>query len=157
MHLAELNIAVPRYPLDDPRMADFMDNLERINGLGAQMPGFVWIHKDDTGHAMYQPTPFSFEKGPDAAANLTVWETPEALEHFVWNTVHKRFYNRKHEWFATMRSHHFVMWWIEEGHRPTLHEAKARLDHLDAHGDSDHAFGWSHLPHVKLWQEQRCG
>ena len=152
MHLAELNIAVPRYPLDDSRMADFMDNLTRINELGASMPGFVWIHKDESGHSMYHETPW-----PDAAANLTVWETPEDLEHFVWNTVHKRFYNRKHEWFAAMRAHHFVMWWVEDGHRPTLHEAKARLDHLDAHGDSDHAFGWGHLPHVKVWQKQRCG
>ena len=152
MQLAQLNIAVPRYPLDDPRIADFMDNLTRINALGAQMPGFVWIHKDDTGHAMYQETPW-----PDAAANLTVWESPEALEHFVWNTVHKRFYARKREWFEPMATNHFVMWWVPDGHRPTLREAKARLDHLDLHGNSDHAFGWGHLPHVKLWQERRCG
>ena len=49
------------------------------------------------------------------------------------------------------------MWWVEEGHRPTLHEAKERLDHLTAHGHSDHAFGWEHLPHVKAWREKRCG
>jgi hypothetical protein len=152
MHLAELNIAVPKYPLDDPRMADFMNNLQRINELGASMPGFVWIHKDDTGHAMHMPTPW-----PDAAANLTVWEGAEQLEHFVWNTVHKRFYNRKHEWFNAMKSHHFVMWWVEEGHRPTLQEAKERLDYYDKNGNSDHAFGWGHLPHVKLWQQARCG
>jgi hypothetical protein len=152
MHLAELNIAVPKYPLDDPRIADFMNNLERINALGASMPGFVWIHKDDSGHAMHMPTPW-----PHAAANLTVWESAEQLEHFVWNTVHKRFYNRKHEWFGAMQTHHFVMWWIEEGHRPTLQEAKERLDYYDKNGNSDHAFGWGHLPHVKLWQQAKCG
>ena len=152
MHLAELNIAVPKYPLDDTRMAGFMDNLNRINDLGASMPGFVWIHADETGHAMYPETPW-----PDAAANLTVWADAESLEHFVWNTVHKQFYNRKHEWFAAMESHHFVMWWVEEGHRPTLVEAKERLDHLNEHGNTDHAFKWDHLPHVKLWQTKRCG
>lgn len=153
MHLAQLNIARPKYANDDPRFAGFMDNLERINGLGATMPGFVWIHKDGSGHAMDIPTPFE-ENG---AANLTVWETPEALEHFVWNTVHKKFYNRKAEWFKEMDTNHFVMWWVKEGHKPTLLEAKERLDHLNKHGDSDHAFGWSHLPHIKLWQEKRCG
>ena len=152
MHLAELNIAEPKYPLDDPRMADFMDNLERINGLAATMPGYVWMHKDDSGHAMHMPTPW-----PDSAANLTVWESAEDLEHFVWNTVHKRFYNRKAEWFEAMKSHHFVMWNIEEGHRPTLQEAKERLDYLNEHGNSDHAFTWAHLPHVKLWQQAQCG
>ena len=151
MHLAQLNVARPRYGNDDPRFAGFIDNLDRINSLGASMPGFVWIRSDDTGHAMDMPTPW-----PDMAANLTVWESPEALEHFVWNTVHKRFYDRKNEWFEALGEHHFVMWWVEEGHRPTLEEAKERLDHLNAHGDSDFAFGWSHLPHVKLWQKKRC-
>jgi len=152
MHLAQLNIAKPKYANDDPRFAGFMDNLERINALGATMPGFVWINKDETGHAMDIPTPW-----PDAAANLTVWESAETLEHFVWNTVHKQFYNRKHEWFKPMGEHHFVMWWVEEGHRPDLLEAKERLDSLNMYGNTDHAFEWSHLPHVKLWQKQRCG
>ncbi len=56
-----------------------------------------------------------------------------------------------------MKSHHFVMWIIEEGHRPTLQEAKERLDYLNEHGNSDHAFDWAHLPHVKMWQRARCG
>ena len=109
MHLAELNIASSKYANDDPRFAGFMDNLERINGLGASMPGFVWMHKDDSGHAMDIPTPW-----PDRVANLTVWETPEQLEHFVWNTVHKQFYNRKADWFDALSSNHFVMWWVDE-------------------------------------------
>lgn len=151
MQLAELNIAVPKYALDHPAMADFMGNLNRINALAARSQGFVWMHKDDSGHAMHQPTPW-----PNAAANMSVWESAADLEQFVWNTVHKRFYNRKHEWFAAMESHHFVMWWVEDGHQPTLAEAKERLDYLNRHGNTDHAFTWAHLPGVKLWQSQRC-
>lgn len=153
MHLAEINIAVPKVELDDPRIADFMDNLDRINGLAQKMPGFVWMMKDESGNATEIETPWP----GNLIANMSVWETPEHLEQFVWNTVHKRFYNRKGEWFEAMKSHHFAMWWVEEGHEPTLWEAKERLDHLEKHGDSDTAFGWSHLPHVKLWQQQRCG
>ena len=55
---------------------------------------------------------------------------PESLEHYVWNTVHKQFYAKRAEWFQLMTAHHFVMWWIEEGHLPTPEEAKERLDHL---------------------------
>lgn len=87
---------------------------------------------------------------------MSVWETAEQVEHFVWNTVHKSLYSRKAEWFDAMSSHHFVMWWTEPSHRPTLDEVKERLDYLDRHGNTDHAFNWAHLPGVKLWQTQRC-
>ena len=30
------------------------------------------------------------------------------------------------------------------------------LDHLRAHGDSDHAFGWAHLPQARLWRTRAC-
>ena len=141
MPLAELNIAVPKYPLDDPRIADFMSNIERVNGLATQMPGFLWrFPEEDEGHPDYQPPPW-----PAHIFTLSVWERSEDLEHFVWNTIHKAFHKRKAEWFDAMSTHHFVMWHVEDGHHPTLAEAKERLDHLDAHGDTDHAFGWSYL------------
>ena len=33
---------------------------------------------------------------------MSVWESVEALERFVWATVHKQFYNRKGEWFEKL-------------------------------------------------------
>ncbi|MGB0440601.1 MAG: DUF3291 domain-containing protein, partial [Paracoccaceae bacterium] len=42
-HIAELNIARLLADQDDPRVAEFMDNIDRINGLGKRMPGFAWI------------------------------------------------------------------------------------------------------------------
>ena len=32
MHLAQVNIAALKYPLDDPRVADFARNLDLVNG-----------------------------------------------------------------------------------------------------------------------------
>ena len=153
MHLAELNIGYFRFPAEDPRMAGFMDNLERVNAIAERSDGFIWRLMDDSGNATgIRPFPDA-----DIALNLSVWRDAESLEHYVWNTVHKQFYAKRAEWFQLMSAHHFVMWWIEEGHLPTPQEAKERLDHLRENGDSDFAFGWSHLPHVKLWQQARCG
>ena len=42
-HLAELNIGRLLTPTDDPRVAQFMANLDRVNGLGKRMPGFLWM------------------------------------------------------------------------------------------------------------------
>jgi len=152
MPLAELNIAAPKFPLDDPRIADFANNMMRVSSLAEIMPGFRWRFLDQPkGHSDYQPSPW-----PNTIATMSVWDSAEDLHHFVWNTVHKTFYNRKAEWFDAMEAHHFVMWHVEDGHHPTLAEAKARLDHLNENGDSDFAFGWSHLPPNKRLRAQQC-
>ncbi|HHY49973.1 MAG TPA: DUF3291 domain-containing protein [Alphaproteobacteria bacterium] len=155
MHVAELNIGRLRYPIDDPRMADFVDNLGRVNAAAERMPGFVWrLVGDGSNDGALDLRPFP---DPMMAVNMSVWERVEDLERYVWQTLHKRFYNRRHEWFETLGSHYFVMWFIDAGHIPTLDEAKERLAHLEAHGNTDYAFGWGHLEHIKLWQSQRCG
>ena len=152
-HIAQLNMGRFRYPTDDPRMSQFMLNLDRINALAERSDGFVWRLKDGSNNA----TAIRPANDPTMAVNLSVWESVEALERFVWATVHKQFYNRKAEWFAKLETPHFVMWPVPAGHIPDLSEATARLDHLAEHGDSDTAFGWSHLPHIKLWMSRKCG
>src|SRR6185437_7324796 len=95
IHIAQLNIGRFRYSTGDPRMADFMMNLDRINALAERTDGFVWRLKDDSNNATaIRPT-----SDPTMAVNLSVWESVEALERFVWATVHKQFYNRKGDWF----------------------------------------------------------
>ena len=152
-HLAQLNVGRFLHPTDDPRMAGFMDNLDRINALAERSEGFVWRLKDDTGNATaIRPFPDA-----DMAVNFSVWESVEALEKFVWNTVHARVYNGKGAWFQKMATPHFVMWFVPTGHIPSLEEAKARLERLTRDGDSDDAFGWAHLPRIKLWMSKKCG
>ncbi len=152
-HIAQLNIGRPLHALDDPRMAGFMQNLDRVNAIAERSPGFVWRLKDESNNATAL-RPFD---DPNMLVNMSVWETIEALERFVWATVHKQFYARKGAWFEKLAEPHFVMWPILAGHIPDLGEAKARLEHLRTHRDSDFAFGWAHLPHIKLWMSQKCG
>ncbi|MFZ0602087.1 MAG: DUF3291 domain-containing protein [Roseiarcus sp.] len=152
-HIAQLNIGRFRYPPYDPRMAGFMTNLDRVNALAERSEGFVWRLKDES----YNATAIRPATDPTMAVNLSVWEGAEALERFVWATVHKQFYNRKGDWFEKLGTPHFVMWPIPAGHIPDLEEAMGRLEHLRANGDSDFAFGWSHLAHIKLWLSRKCG
>jgi hypothetical protein len=151
-HLAQLNIGRIRYETDDPRMADFMNNLERVNGIAERSPGFVWRYKDDSGNAT-STRPFT---DPRMLVNMSVWESVEALEKFAWQTVHTRFYARKHEWFEKLEGAYFVLWHVPVGHRPSVQEAIARLDHLKAHGPSEYAFGWQDVASAKLWKSARC-
>ena len=153
MHLAQLNVGRIRYPTDDPRMAGFMDNLDRINALAEKSPGFVWRMTGEGNNNMDVTRPD--DSGMNY--NLSVWRSVEDLEHFVWKTVHVRFYNRKLEWFSQISEPHFVMWPIEEGMEPSLDEALVRLETLRREGSSDQAYGWEHLPHLKEWMAKRCG
>ena len=50
-HIAQMNVGHARHPLDDSRMKDFMDNLDRINALAEASPGFVWRLKGDNNNA----------------------------------------------------------------------------------------------------------
>lgn len=154
-HLAELNVGRLLAPTDDPRVADFMLALDRVNGLGRRMPGFVWM-MEGSGEPGTGNTENAIGDDPQAITNLTVWESVETLEQFVWNTVHRQFYERRKEWFEILGEQHFVMWWVPEGHCPSLEEALERLEHKKTHGDSDQAFGWSYLKDATLWQTHGC-
>lgn len=155
-HLAELNVGRLIAPTDDPRVAEFMGALDRINGLGKRMPGFVWM-MEGSGEPGTGNTEAKIGGDPQHVSNLTVWENVETLENFVWNTVHRQFYERRTEWFEVLGEMHFVMWWVPEGHQPTLEEGLEKLAHLREHGSSDFAFDWAWLEQANLYKAGRCG
>ncbi|MFQ6549068.1 DUF3291 domain-containing protein [Aestuariibius sp. 2305UL40-4] len=154
-HLAELNVGRLIADTDDPRVAEFMAALDRVNGLGKRMPGFVWM-MEGSGEPGTGNTEAKIGGDPRHVANLTVWEDVETLEQFVWNTVHRQFYERRQEWFEVLGEMHFVMWWVPVGHRPTLDEALERLERRRLDGDSDEAFGWDWLHAARLHLVRSC-
>jgi hypothetical protein len=149
MQIAELNIGKIKYELDDPRLAGFMENLDRVNALAERSPGFVWRFTGEGNNATDV-----IHDGMNV--NLSVWERAEDLETYVFSTVHVRFYRRKAEWFDHLEDAYFVMWPVPEGHIPTMEEAFARLEDLRANGPSERAYGWEGLPHLKEWMAKRC-
>jgi hypothetical protein len=142
--LAELNVGRLLAPTDDPRVADFMAALDRVNGLGKRMPGFVWM-MEGSGEPGTGNTETKIGGDPQFVSNLTVWENVANLETFVWNTIHRAFYDRRSEWFEVLGRMHFVMWWVPVGHRPTLDEGLAKLDQLRENGPGEAAFDWAWL------------
>ena len=154
-HLAELNVGRLLAPTDDPRVAEFMNALDRINGMGKRMPGFVWM-MEGSGEPGTGNTDAKIDGDAQYVSNLTVWENVETLEAFVWNTVHRQFYDRRQEWFEVLGAMHFVMWWVPVGQTPTLAEALARLEHARANGDTDQAFGWKYLKEAQAWKTHGC-
>ena len=129
-------------------MREFVENVDRVNGLADKIEGFVWRLKDESGHAMNMRV----YDDPTILPNLTVWENVEALERFVWQTLHRRFFPARR--MVRAGRDHAGLVADSAGHRPDMAEGVARLDHLIAHGPSDHAFGWQQLPGAKLWKRR---
>lgn len=135
-HIAQVNIVRALYPLDDPRIAEFMDNLVRINELGKQTPGFVWILEGSDGTA----TSIHMYEDPSILVNMTVWESIEALFQYTYYSAHTDFFRRRHEWFHASTTPSLALWWVPAGHTPTLEEARERLEILTERGATPLAF-----------------
>ena len=142
VHLAEFNIGILRYDWDDPRIADFASALDHVNSIAARSPGFVWRMPDDEMDAAQRDPDGLLGGNPRTASTLSVWENVDSLENFVWRTLHKRFFDRREEWFASDQGIRLVLWHIRQGHRPTINEAVERLRTLEEHGDTEFAFSW---------------
>lgn len=144
MQLAEFNKGVLKYDWDDPRIADFADNLDFVNGVARRADGSVWTLDEASMDAAQTDANGPLGGNPRTASTLSVWRDLASLEHFVWNTVHKRFLDRSGEWFDPHQGLRMALWWVPDGHKPTVEEAVVRFDHLQKHGDTDFAFGWSY-------------
>lgn len=144
MQLAELNLGILKHDWDDPRVKGFVDGLDPVNRVAQRSRGFVWMMDSEAMDAAQNDPSGVMGANPRMASTLSVWEDVPSLEHFVWNTVHKRFFDRRAEWYDAVESLRFAMWRVPVGHRPSMTEAMARFRHLETHGDSDWAFGWEH-------------
>jgi hypothetical protein len=136
VHLAQLNLALPREPLDSPALAGFVAQLEPVNAVADASPGFVWRLQTDDGDA----TGVRGFGDDRLIINMSVWESLEALRAFVYsNRAHLDVLRRRREWFERMETY-LVLWWVPVGHIPTLEEAEERLDLLRERGPSPDAF-----------------
>ncbi|MEV4640024.1 DUF3291 domain-containing protein [Actinoplanes sp. NPDC049548] len=134
-HLAQLNIARLRAPLDSPELADFVALLPEIHGLADRHPGFVWRLQDESGDATAL-RPFE----ADVIVNLTVWESVESLRDYTYRSGHLEPMRRRRDWFLPLDRPHLVLWWIPAGEVPTITQASDRLDLLSRTGPSPEAF-----------------
>lgn len=134
-HIAQLNIARLLAPIDSPQLSDFVANLDRINALAEESPGFVWRLQTEDGDA----TGIDFF-GSDQIVNLSVWDSIEKLHHYVYRTAHVEILSRKKEWFQKMGEAHMVLWWVPAGHIPSIEEASHKLNMLRESGPTSEAF-----------------
>lgn len=135
-HLAQVNIARARAPMDDPQMADFVAALDRVNALAEQSPGFIWRLQSDSGNA----TDIVAFDDRAIIINMSVWRSIEDLFNFTYRTSHSAIVARRRDWFDKLDVPHMALWWVPAGTLPTVFDARDRLDLLGKSGPIPQAF-----------------
>lgn len=135
-HLAQINVARARAPLDSPLMRDFVELLDAINALAEASPGFVWRLKTEAGHA----TDIRAHPDPLVIVNLSVWTGVPALRDYAYRSSHAHMFRRRKEWFEEMDTPNLALWWVPAGTRPAAEEGMRRLELLARSGPTPEAF-----------------
>ncbi len=123
-------------PLDSPQMADFVNNLDRINALAEHSEGFVWRLVDDSNNA----TSIKIFDDDYLIVNMSVWASMEHLFKFTYQSDHIEIFKRKKEWFSRIANAHLACWYVPEGVQPTVSDAEKRLRYLTENGETPYAF-----------------
>jgi hypothetical protein len=135
-HLAQLNVARFKMPLEEPEMAGFVAALDPLNAIADAAPGFVWRLQTEEGNA----TAIHAFEDDLMLVNMSVWESVEALAGYVYGQDHVAVMRRRREWAERLAEAHLCLWWIPAGSIPTVDEAKARLDRLRENGPTPSSF-----------------
>lgn len=140
-HLAQINIGRLIAPIDDPRIADFVSQLDPVNAIADAAPGFVWRLQSSSGNA----TDIVYSDDPFVLVNMSVWESVESLHDFVYASKHIDVFRDRAKWFEKMDKPHYCLWWIPAGHIPGVAEGRERLEHYQQNGPTPFSFWFSKL------------
>ncbi len=140
-HLAQINIGRLIAPVEDPKIAEFVAQLDPVNALADTAPGFVWRLESSSGNA----TDIVYNDDPFVIVNMSVWESVEALRDFVYKSNHLDVLRDRAKWFEKMEKPHYCLWWIPSTHIPTVAEGRERLEHYQQYGATPFSFWFSKL------------
>ncbi len=140
-HLAQVNIAEMKGPIDGDIMADFVAQLDRINALAEASPGFIWRLTSDDGNA----TSIRAYDDERILFNLSVWQDVQMLQDYVYKSMHVEVMKQRRKWFESMKVMHYALWWVPAGHQPAVSEARERLEMLQNIGPSANAFSFAKI------------
>lgn len=135
-HLAQVNIARMKAPLESDVMAGFVARLAEINALADRSEGFIWRLQTEEGNATYL-RPYDDDR---ILFNMSVWTGVDALKNYVYKTAHAELLRQRRSWFELFSGAMLALWWVPAGHTPSIDEAKERLAHLETHGASPFVF-----------------
>lgn len=145
MPLAQLNLALAKYPLSSHEMAGFVSMIAEVNAAAEASDGFIWRLRDDGDGSLSIRLSASGLDDDAMLVNMSVWRDLAALRSFVIDDPgHRAVMKRRAEWFHRAIEPMTVCWFVNEGETPTVADAQAKLLELRQSGPSEKLFEYSH-------------
>ena len=127
-----------RFCLDDKRMREFAESLNKVYSLAEKHPGFIWRIPDNQSKS--QLSDLGFDKL--ISSTVSVWKDTDSLKDYTYNSMHGLYLKKKNKWFKKVDGPQLVMWNVADNYQPTFKESFHRLEYLKDNGSSDYAYGW---------------
>ena len=143
-HIAHFNWATLLAPVGNDKVAGFVNAVPKVNALAERSPGFVWRSGNEAELAAEAGWPL-FVGNDELIASFSVWESPEALRAYVYQTVHSAFFRRAEEWFDPDAARGHALWYVPVGHVPTITEAWEKVEALAETGPTDAVFTFAQV------------
>jgi len=146
--LALYTFGVFALPSDDPANDGFHERNDPILAAVDHAPGFIARsgYDDEPGPETWgeQVHPsFYIERGDGwSPATLSLWIDLESAFAFSYYGLHAEALAHGREWMVKPEWPPYVLWWVDEEHRPDWHEAVARHLQLHEQGPTSGAFSF---------------
>jgi len=146
-HLAHANVAWMHGKINEPVMSGLASRIDEISRLAEESRGFVWrIPDSETSFTHLEVFREDFP-GFDPARfffNMSVWENLEDLREYTLFSAHAEMIYERRQWLDSIAGANVALWWIPEGHRPTIAESVERLRNVRKFGPTSYAFTLRH-------------
>jgi len=112
-HIAQVNVARLRAPLDSEELADFVASLAPVNASADGASGFVWrLQAEDGNSTSIRAFEWDLAESAGVIVNMSVWETIEQLSAWVHGSMHRSVLLQRGKWFERVAEATTALWWI---------------------------------------------
>lgn len=134
-----LTFGLMRAPSGDPSVRGFEIRIAATYSRAADAPGFLGSYAEGT--EVVRPARWA-DPAYDGRCAITVtrWTDLRAVHDFAFGPAHAGVMRRGHAWMERGDWPTHVAWWLADDELPTLADAAARYDLLDAEGPTPQAF-----------------
>lgn len=141
--LYQFNVAVMRFPYDDPRWDAWKKMVPLVHHQAEAADGFVANH-DCSGSPLGYMAPYP--RDPLVMGNLSAWRDEDALGRFTFTGTHGALMRQRHKWFTPWAPGvvSIALWW-DLPDKFNIETAKRNLALLQAHGPTHDVFSWNSL------------